>query len=487
MDPSRRAILQTIGFTGAGLALGGCEAASDALAQLLTPEAGADFRPPQSDQIDEVSHVISRLTFGPRPGDYRRVATMGVDAFIEQQLDPDSIDDRRCDWRIAPIESLHQPPPELYDYHPRQLLSDMTRARILRGVYSKRQLFEVMVEFWSDHFNIVSEKGECKWVKAADDRDVIRRHALGRFRDLVRASAVSPAMLIYLDGHDNKVEHPGERPNENYARELLELHTLGVHGGYTQNDVMEVARCLSGWTYGHYLLRFKQAHVEFNSSRHDNGQKAVLGVTIPAGGGAGDLERVLDIVCAHPSTARFIALKLCRRFVADPAPAEAIEQVGREFTASGGDMTRTLRILFHTAAFRDQGIRGGLFKRPMHFVTSALRATDARTDGGEPIMQALQRMGHAPFQYPTPDGYPLEAAPWLGTLLWRWNLALGLQSGTLKGTKIDGAKLAQSAGGRAQLVAHMLGRMPTELELKVVNESSAPLALMLSCPAFQRF
>ncbi|MCI0631275.1 MAG: DUF1800 domain-containing protein [Phycisphaerales bacterium] len=487
MRTSRRTFVQSVGFAGLSAALTGCESASDALAHLLAIEEGADFRPPDSDQIDDVSHAINRLTYGPRPGDYRRVAALGLDACIAQQLDPLSIDDRRCEWRVASIESLNQPAPELYDYPPQQLLFDLTRARILRAVYSKRQLYEIMVEFWTDHFNIVSDKGECKWVKAADDRDVIRRHALGKFRDLVRASAVSPAMLIYLDGHDNKVEHPEDRPNENYARELLELHTLGVHGGYTQKDVMEVARCLSGWTYGHYFLRFKQAHVEFNSARHENGEKTVLGQHIPAGGGADDLERVLDIVCGHPSTAMFIATKLCRRFIDDPPPQSAVEAAAQEFEASGGDIKRVLQSLFDSDEFRSQTVRGKLFKRPMHFIASALRATNAKSHAGEPVIDSLRRMGHAPFQYPTPDGYPLEEQPWLGTLLWRWNFALALQAGQLQDTSVDLSKLTRDFGSAASVAAHLLGRRPTQMEQQILNETNAPLAVMLASPAFQRF
>jgi uncharacterized protein (DUF1800 family) len=487
MDYARRTVLQAIGFAGVSAALGGCESANDALAALLAPEQGADFRPPSSDQVDDVAHAINRLTYGPRPGDYRRVAAMGIDRFVDQQLDPDSTDDRRCEWKIASIESLSEPTPELYNYDPRQLLRDLTAARILRGVHSKRQLLEIMVEFWSDHFNIQSEKGECKWVKAADDRDVIRKHALGRFRDLVRASAVSPAMLIYLDGQDNKVEHEGDRPNENYARELLELHTLGVHGGYTQKDVMEVARCLSGWTYGHYLLRFKQAHVEFNPSRHDQGEKVVLGHRIAAGGGADDLERVLDIVCSHPSTAKFIATKLCRRFIADPPPEVAVSLVASEFARSGGDIKRVLKALLASDDFKSPTVRGRLFKRPLHFVLSSLRATDARVQVSPALMDVLRRMGHAPFQYPTPDGYPLEEQPWLGTLLWRWNFAVNLQAGTLDGSTLDAGALERNFGGRMKLAAHLLGRTPTGLEVQLIKESSAPLALMLASPAFQRF
>jgi uncharacterized protein (DUF1800 family) len=309
-------------------------------------------------------------------------------------------------------------------------------------------------------------------------------------------------MLIYLDGHDNKVEQPGDRPNENYARELLELHTLGVHGGYTQHDVMEVARCLSGWTYVNRPFRFDLrgmrsesgrwrgpfafhgARVAFDPSRHDDGAKRVLGQVIPAGGGADDLDRVLDIVCAHPATSRHVATRLCRRFVADPAPAEAVETVAVAFRDSAGDIRATLRALFGSTAFRQS--RGTLVKRPLRYVVSALRATDARTACSPELLEALARMGHAPFQYPTPDGYPIEAQPWLGTLLWRWNFALGLQHGQLHRTSLDAGALQKRLGGLDGLAAHLLGRRPSALERDVLAGADDALALLLASPAFQR-
>lgn len=492
MSPTRREFVQSLSLAGVSLAFGGCDAANDALVKLIEPQDGADLRPSTSDEIDEVSHALNRLTWGAAPGEYRRVSKMGVNAFIEEQLNPTVISDRRCDGRIAQIESLFEATPELYDYTPRELLNDLTRAKILRAVYSKRQLLEVMIDFWTDHFNIVSSKGDCKWLKLADDREVIRPHALGSFREMVRASALSPAMLIYLDGHANKVENPGDRPNENFARELMELHTLGVHGGYTQKDVMAVARCLSGWTIDRRLivlndpkpLRFDRTMSRFNPTRHDHGNKVVLGESIPAGGGARDLDRVIDLVCGHPSTARHIATKLCRRFIADPPPDVAIDVVAKAFANSHGDIKTTLRAMFATEAFRES--RGNLFKRPFHFVVSSLRVTDAKTDAGEPIIESIRRMGHAPFQYPTPDGYPMEEPPWLGTLLWRWNFAVELPAGNLKGTSINAVTLAKRLGDQQSLQAHLLGRQPNDIEAQVLAETSAPITLLLACPAFQR-
>ena len=490
---TRRQFLESLAATGglAGLlgTLGGCEQTSDRLLALLLPEEAVEPRPPSGAGIDELTHALNRLTWGPRPDDRARVESMGWQAFVDGQLDPASIDDRRCELRVAEIETLHLPRGELYEHSPAQIMADLSRARLLRALHSRRQLHEVMVDFWSDHFNIGVAKGDCRWMKLADDREVVRPHALGRFRDMVRASATSPAMLVYLDGADNKVVHPEDRPNENHARELLELHTLGVHGGYTQRDVMEAARCLSGWTFTHDWRRFFTARVAFDPQRHDDGAKEVLGVTIPAGGGADDLERLLDVVCFHPSTARHIARRLCQAFVAAaPGPA-TVDAAAAAFADSGGDIAATLRAVFATPEFAAS--RGGLLKRPMRFVLSALRALDARTDGGTALVAHLERMGHAPFAFPTPDGYPLEPQPWLGSLLWRWKFALDLARGRVAGTRIDAPGLSERMGGRAALVCHLLGRSPTDAEREVLVEAAgeAPataLALCLAAPAFQR-
>lgn len=477
---TRRAFLQLLGLTGLTSGLVGCDAALERIARQLDGVGPDAFRPPSGAEIDLVTHILNRLTFGPRPEDYARVAAMGADAFIEEQLNHEAIPDTGAQWRREAIPTVNEWGGELYNHHPLQLLEDMTRAKVLSAVYSRRQLYEVMVDFWTDHFNIASSKGDCRWIKLADDREVVRQHALGNFRAMLRASAVSPAMLIYLDGHDNKVRHPDERPNENYARELMELHTLGVHGGYTQADVMEVARCLSGWTYRNEF--WTPYRVKFDPKRHDDGAKTVLGQTIPAGGGEGDLDRVLDIVCAHPSTARYLATKLCRKFIANDPPAEAVIQVAEAFTVSQYDIRATLRALFATEAFR--AARGNLFKRPGRFVISAMRATGAETNVDRPIIEALERMGHAPFQYPTPDGYPMEPEPWLGSLLWRWNFAIGLVEGRLNGTRVDAETLVKNFGDRNRLAAHLLGRTPTEEEAAVV-QGDAALALLLASPAFQ--
>lgn len=444
------------------------------------------FQPASDEKVDLIAHVLLRTSYGLSGGDYLRVKRLGttpeaaVTAYLEEQLKPDALDDKRLQAAVRRLEVLQQPLAELYEYKDDHLQQQLLRATVLRATYSRRQLYEVMVQFWTDHFNIDCSKGECKWLKAADDREVIRRHALGSFPELLRASALSPAMLWYLDGRENRKQDNGP-PNENYARELLELHTLGVHGGYTQQDVMEVARCLTGWTV-RGKERFHKGLVEFNEELHDDGPKTVLGQEIPIGLGKGDLDRVLAIVATHPATAKHIATKLCRRFIADEPPYEAVKAVANAFTASNGDVPETLRALFATAAFHNS--RGNKLRRPFEYIVAALRFTRAETRVSPALLEYLTRMGHAPFHYPTPDGYPQEAAPWLNTLLWRWNFAVALTEGRLDAT-VDAAALQQQAGSVDGVMAAALGRQPTAAERQAYHDSGNGLALLLAAPAFQ--
>ncbi|MEM7587792.1 MAG: DUF1800 domain-containing protein [Acidobacteriota bacterium] len=447
------------------------------------------FVAPLGDAIDPIRHVLDRLAFGPRPEDYGAVQGLANDPreaaarYVEHQLHPERIEDPLADWAVRRLETLDDPPGLLFEFKPEVLLDELTRGSLLRAVYSRRQLYEVMVHFWSDHFNIDASKGDCKWLKPADDRDVVRRHALGNFSDLLRASALSPAMLWYLDGRVNRRASDDEQPNENYARELLELHTLGVHGGYSQRDVMEIARCLTGWT----VLSedtFGKGEVEFQSHLHDDSAKTVLGREIPAGGGASDLDRVLDIVAHHPSTARHLAIKLCRRFIGEQPDEATVDGVAETFRTSRGDIRETLRTVFASEAF--QTSKGRKLKRPFRYLVSALRATGAETDGGERLQRFLLSMGHAPFQYPTPDGYTDDTSPWLGTLLWRWNLAVALADGRLPGTTLDLPRLSADFEGRDNLHRHLLGRRARPEEAVAGGSPAMDIALALASPAFQR-
>jgi uncharacterized protein (DUF1800 family) len=449
-------------------------------------------------EIDPAFHLLSRAAYGPWPGDLKRVRANGAAAWIEEQLQPDQIDDTLCDLRARRFETIHNEPGTCYEYKKPVLREEIARHTLLRAVYSKRQLFEVMVGFWSDHLNINLEKGDCIYLKPSDDRLVIRAHALGNFRDLIRASATSPAMLVYLDGKENKKGSPEDVPNENYARELLELHTLGVDGGYTQTDVYEVARALTGWRM---RTGWRRGTVYFDANLHDGGEKTLLGQMIAAGGGESDLDRVVDIVCSHPSTARHIAAKLVRKFVAESAPQALVDRAAAAFTATNGDIKSILRVILNSDEFHTA--RGAKIKRPFHYIVSCLRATGADTHAHQPLIEYLTRLGQGLFQYPTPDGYPDEAAAWLGTLLWRWNFAFALAANEVPSVDVSLDRLTGAVGAMAgerldlaRLFAHFVGRGATNTELMPLIEcvaagaSVAPsaevLGLILSSPAFQR-
>jgi uncharacterized protein (DUF1800 family) len=504
MNLPRRKFLKA-GAGSLALLAAGCDQVPHQLRTFfaIDPRREGPFGAPTKAAIDPIIHVLNRCGFGSRPGDYERISKLASNeqkaaaAYLEQQLVPEKMDDEHSDHAARRFETLSEPLGELFEYQQDLLQNELRRATVIRAVLSERQLYEVMVEFWSDHFNIDPSKGDCKWLKVADDRDVIRKHALGKFPEMLRASALSPAMLWYLDGRVNRREHMGEKPNENYSRELLELHTLGVHGGYTQQDVMEVARCLSGWTVRStdHAPYFQIGKVEFHPERHDFGAKTILGhelEAVPAGlkpeelirRGHQELERVLELATRHPSTAQHIATKLCRRFIADQPPSNAVSAVAEVFTRTTGDIRQTLRALFATEEFHSE--RGTKFKRPFQFVVSALRTTEAQTDAGLEVVDYLVRMGQVPFGYPTPDGYPEQADPWLGTLLWRWNFALALSRNRMKGTRVDFTALRRNAGGDDALMAHVLGRKPSVEEAEAYHDSGEGLALLLASPAFQR-
>lgn len=478
------------------LAVGGLTACDRGLSWLhrnvLEEALPTSVELPDGTQIDPDFHLLSRASFGPSLSDWQHLREIEREAWINQQLSPQDISDHACDLRAERFESLYFSPGDAFDFRKPVLREELTRHALLRAIYSRRQLFEVMVEFWTDHLNIDLEKGDCIYLKPSDDRDVIRRHALGNFQELIRASATSPAMLVYLDGKSNRIRSgTDDQPNENYARELLELHTLGVHGGYTQQDVIEAARCLSGWTFDSKRPFATNANAAFfESNWHDNGQKIVLGQVIPAGGGSQDIDRLIEIVCQHPSTARFIATKLCHRFVSLRPPLSLVESLAHRFTATKGDIKAVLRALFAAEEFQTSA--GQLLKRPFKFMVSCLRALAADTHATKPILEPLSRMGHGLFQYPTPDGYPDEELPWMGTLMWRWNFALALASGQQPGARIDLAPIRRALGPPRDVSTwfrYLVGRRASPAELTALadaTEESQFLGLILASPAFQR-
>ena len=424
---TRRALL-------GGLALGaaGCGTVIDRLTEPDIPDA---LQPPGGAARHPIAHLLNRATYGPRPGQIGQVQKTGRTAWLDRQLDHTRIDDDRLSWRLRRYDTLTMKPRDLLSFSGssnRQYVRDeLAVATLVRAVYSERQVFEVVVGFWTDHFSIYHYKGDASLLKTADDRDVIRKHALGTFGDLLRASAHSPAMLVYLDNVRNEKSHP----NENYAREIMELHSLGVDGGYTEQDIQEVARCFTGWSVN------GRGVFEFRSEWHDDGEKSVLGHTIPAGGGKSDGDRVLDILIDHPSAARFVCTKLARRFVADDPPAGIVDACVATWTASSGHIRAVLRTLFTHPDFEAAPPK---LKRPFDLLVSLIRATGASFDGDTALIDLLDRLGQRPFGWPMPDGYPDTAAEWGGNMLRRWNLGLDALAGNLPGVQIDLDELAQA-------------------------------------------
>lgn len=444
MRLTRRELLRGGGVTAAATLLSGCGFVRELL---------VDAPPPAPWPIanDSHWHALNRMTFGPQAAERARVTELGLDAWIEEQLAPETLDDLDAVLRVRGFDTLTMDTSIIFDVREENVRRELQQAALLRAVYSRRQLYEVMVEFWSDHFHISILKDYCSWLKVIDDRDVIRPHALGKFRDLLWASMHSPAMLFYLDNQEN---HAGS-PNENYARELMELHTLGVGGGYTQQDVQEVARCLTGWSV---QTERRRGQFYFAPEQHDDGTKTVLGLKIAPGGGKRDGEQVYEQLLSHPALPQFIAAKLVRRFVADEPPASLVAAAARAFTHTHGDIKAVLSTILHSAEFAAAPPR---LKRPFHYVAGALRQLNVETDGGAPLLRALTEMGQPPFEWSTPNGYPDESAAWGNNLLPRWRFAYQLAAGGLEKTTLPLNSLLERAA--VQTPAALLDRLSTLL------------------------
>jgi len=590
---------------------------------LLIPTVGAATVQETPADRAEVVHVLNRITFGPRPGDVKAVEKTGVHAYLERQLHPETIDDSAVEKQVAQFELLQMSPQELSalflddtkralkrqqkqlaangqaanpaqpppDVQPPPLspgkmggmieeegkwrsvaaIGQLEQAKLVRAVNSERQLQEVLVDFWSNHFNIDVKKGPCRVWKIVDDRDVIRPHIWGRFRDLLEASAKSPAMLHYLDNATNTVERmaspmeqqmqamairnalgdaaPPANPaaaneplkpkkqggiNENYAREIMELHTLGVDGGYTQKDVQEVARCFTGWT-----IERRTGEFIFRPRLHDNGPKVVLGRQIPAGGGMQDGETVLDILVSHPSCAHFISRELCQRFVSDDPPAALVDRIAGVFQKTGGDLRQVTEAILTSPEFLSPASYGNKIKSPLEFAVSAVRASQSAiipidpppfdklrpTSEGAAIMgrgQAADRISNAKrqslnwhiyelgeplFACTPPTGYKENSRSWVspGALIERLNFAMALTEqrvsdirfspqNILAGTDLDKprsvldqtvAVLLQNNITDATQKVLVQTALPTEGESKTVNPAKL-IALILGSPEFQR-
>jgi uncharacterized protein (DUF1800 family) len=516
-----------------------------------------------------VLQVLNRITFGPRPGDIQTVKQMGIDAYINQQLHPEAIDDSDLVRRLDVLPTTHFTSAELYQYYPeanaamkragdknappvygrpRQVLMELMQERLVRAAESKRQLQEVMTDFWFNHFNVFSDKLPGPYFLATYDRDVIRPNSVGKFRDLLLAVAQSPAMLFYLDNwlsqtvdarrpnqpsaqpsgppkpkaaqpaatpkpaantaaaSDNaskaepgrsdgqksadaknvqgdqkaapaKAAAPKPGINENYARELMELHTLGVDGGYTQKDVQEVARCFTGWTLDHGYQG--DATFVFRPWMHDPGSKTVLGTVIPAGGGYQDGLRVIDILSHHPSTARFISKELCERFVADNPPQQLVDRVAQVFLRTDGDIREVLKAILTSPEFNSPASFRSKIKSPLELAASALRALDGDTDGGPPIEGWVSRSGEPLYRYQFPTGYGEDSSRWVnsGVFLTRINFMVDLANNRVKGTSYVPERFVLNTGeaaGKGEATVKDPSALADRLAALIVHTNLSP-------------
>jgi uncharacterized protein (DUF1800 family) len=325
---------------------------------------------------------------------------------------------------------------------------DLAEAKVLRAVYGNRQLEEELDDFWYNHFNVFADKGADRYLVTEYEHNAIHPHVLGKFRDLLEATAKSPAMLFYLDNWQSvgpnapQARAGGNKErrglNENYGRELMELHTLGVDGGYTQKDVTEVARCFTGWTINQPQRGGKFV---FNKRLHDDGEKTVLGVTIPAGGGESDGEKVLDILAHQPATAHFISKKLALRFVADDPPEALVQRMAQAFQKTDGDIRQVMLTMINSKEFWSVGAYRSKVKSPLEMVASAVRAVNGDVNVALPLVNQLAQLGEPLYRKLEPTGYPNTSAQWANSagLMARMNFALNLADNKVPGVKVETA------------------------------------------------
>lgn len=399
------------------------------------------------------AHLSSRATYGARPADQAHIKAMGIDKWVDEQLRPARIDDRQAEQRLAQFPGLGMGFTELAETYapngqgkkrPHQLLMELVGAKLTRAVHSERQLEEVMTDFWFNHFNVFFGDGPVRYLIADYEKTAIRPHVFGKFHDMLRATARHPAMLVYLD---NAMSNSRRGVNENYARELLELHTLGVDGGYAETDVGEVARAFTGWTVvrgrraGERAMARAGARApgtfQFVPALHDDGEKIVLGKKLAAGGGINEGEEILRMLARHPSTARFVATKLVQRFVNDEPPPEFVGELAGIFTRTDGDLRAVTRALFTSPRFYEERHYHAKVKTPFELVASALRASNAEFRMTPQLANTLRTLGQLPYAETAPTGFPAASDEWVnsGAMLNRINFGIALASNRMNGVR----------------------------------------------------
>jgi len=515
-------------------------------------EKESDQGPPLSER-ERVAHVLNRMAFGPSPGQVDHLLEIGVKKWMREQLSPSTIDDAGVDQYInencpslrmtsGEIFRAYRPPyendpPTMEETQQRSRMRNQVREELresvcYRAVYSQRQFQEVIVAFWREHFSIDQNKDDVGYLANSWETEVIRRFAFGKFENLLLASARHPAMLIYLDNiisqkpltesEQNLVDRYGTRDNvpssvralqryrglnENYARELMELHTLGVDRGYTQQDVTELARVLTGWTarwsdgssYGMEPDRkgnLPDYAFYFNKEYHDRGEKTLLGTSLRGGDEEQGVEVIRSLAC-HRLTAEFVSRKLCAYLLRDQPSEALVAQVAEVFLKSGGDLPKVYEaIVFSDDFFYRQNHRVK-FKTPFEFVVSSLRATGAEIEDFRGIDRELRQMGQATYQCPDPTGWYDKAEAWLdpGVLVYRWTFALDLAGNKLDGVRVPESVLANLPGStlRHKLTRAVLPAGLSERTRAIIDdtlgqspESQELLGVLLGSPDFQQ-
>ena len=479
MKLRRRDVLGLGVAAGGATLLSGCARIAQRVGGIADAGLPASLDLPKG-PVHPTVRLLNRTGFGPRPGEIAQVSGEGHEAYIERQLNPSGEEDLSLILQLERIESVHEHGSELEDEPQNEMLRQMQQAALLRAVYGRHQLLERMSDLWTNHFNIYARKNDEPNQKQTDTEQVIRKHALGKFPEMLSASAHSPAMLAYLD---NQVNRRGVA-NENYARELMELHTLGVHGGYSQKDVQEVARCFTGWGLENGFLK-RRGDFKFDPDLHDNGPKTVLGQRIPGGGDQSDGEKVLEILGKHPATAKFVSMKICRHFLG-VTEGPWVDKLSEIYLSTGGDIKAMLRPML----LSDDLLNGPpVPKRPLDYMASAMRALDARSDCNIPLQEHLDHMGQPLYQWPMPDGYPEKATAWTGSLLARWRFALALTGGQIGGTSVNLKNLFDKTEMAPIAAATNLihGRKPGDEDkaLMGITDPAKLAALCLASPEFQ--
>ena len=545
-----------------------------------SPLMGASAQAPLLTPRDSALHALNRLAYGPRPGEVDRVAAAGVMQWIDRQLSPDKIADaalakrerqfkileydtgdlaamyvdaqrerreRQREATAAPDSMTRKPDPGgPAEQRGRRFAGELQELAVVRAILSERQLYEVMVDFWINHFNVFLAKGADRFLTPSYIEATIRPRALGRFADLLVATAQSPAMLFYLDNWESVAPgstppqamrlrarplfvralqfgrpplfDPGRDPmradsqrqralermpkgiNENYARELLELHTLGVEGGYTQQDVIDVARIFTGWS----IRRPQQGgDFEFHEWAHDYGEKVLMGVTFPAGHGRDEGVRLLKLLANHPATMHHVSRQLCQRFVNDDPPDGCVDDAVAAWKRTEGDIREVLRAIFTSPEFWAAPNVRAKIKTPLEFVVSAARALSADPDTTPRLAQVVARLGEPLYLHVAPDGYPEREEAWVnsGALLDRMNAAVALAAGRLPGVAVSIDSIVPASADPARLIAavdaQLLGGTMSENTKAVIrrqiSDISDPLqacalaiGLAIGGPEFQR-